>query len=169
MTDCKYVLKEREVEEHRHPKTGEKVIRPGLVMCGRLTEAAGFKCTVSPLVCEGCDARVPRGSKEDGPPVERTKLRRFLLRFLEARLVVGEAPRYQTANPVDTLAAFRKYASLASPGKQAHLLRQMMSVQARLRPEQGGLPVSAIAEKVEAIAREHNLGKDLADVIAIER
>jgi len=139
----------------------------GRVKCLLLSNTLGFACSLPATVCATCDAKVPLDSEVKGKSAEESKtLGPRLRHYLKARLLAGEAPRYQKANPLDTAKAFKKYVSLTTRREQVELLRDMVIEQARLDESKGGLSKDRIISTVEAIAEEHGLTMELEDVIA---
>jgi len=166
MINCTAVLSHRDPAESLDPATGRRRMLPGRVRCRKLLEGAGFNCSIPVDVCERCDARQPAGAA--GPVVavaESAVLRPLLKGILHARLLAGDAPRYQTPNPVDLNEAFARFTALAEGGEPADLLKAMFRYQARLQEKDGGHPPAALAQRLDALAARFNLTPALEEVI----
>ena len=130
------------------------------VLCGKLTEACGFRASFQRRFCEAC---LKAGRHEE--PVETSPLWAAEYRgALEGRLIAGDAPLYQEPNPIDLGAAFAKFKALSEKAAQRGLLKRMFRRQAAVPQAQGGHPPEVIAQKIEALAHAHGLEDVLAEI-----
>jgi len=147
-----------------------KIEIPGHVKCWKLTNEAGFVCSVTTNHCRVCDARIPIGMPEFGVPVQNSTVLLPLLKgCLKARLIAGDCPRYQAANPVDIVAAAAKFKALSDASERTDLLSRAFQRQVRLTEADGGHPPELLAEKLEAMATALDAAKTLLEITDAHR
>jgi len=143
-----------------------KVEVPGRVKCWKLTNEAGFVCSVTTSHCRVCDARVPMGVSGSGVSVrDSTVLLPLLKGCLKARLIAGDCPRYQAANPVDVVAAASKFRMLSNASERADLFSRAFWKQTRLTEKNGGHPPEVLAEKLGALATALSTTETLQEIV----
>ena len=123
------------------------------VLCGKLTEACGFRVSFQRRFCEACLSNGRHAEPVETSPQWAAEYRGAL----ESRLISGDVPLYQEPNPVDLQAAFAKFKKLAQKPQQRALLKRMFRRQAALPPDRGGHPPEVTAEKIEALAKAHGM------------
>ena len=131
--------------------------KEGRVRCGLICSEADFKCGMSE---EGCIECIACGGPEKG--FEHNEfLCGQLSMHLRGRLLAGDAPRFQAANPVDMNAAVGTYRRLNGGPAARDLLKQMFRAHSARTEAAGGYPPAVVAQKIEALANAN----DMADVI----
>ena len=129
-----------------------------IILCQRLSDAAGFKISV-------CDPHCHIHYDAGGPdvPIDNVPyLRHMLTLDFAARITAGDCPKFQAPNPVDLDDAFLKFASRTTAKQQRQLLIQAVTEWSALPPEDGGHPPEVIEQKAQKIAKDHGLEKVLA-------
>lgn len=138
---------------HQTIVTGKKT----WIRCAALTADSGFGRTVCPTLCGRC---------EQGGRKQSTTFAELYKVGLIARLIAGDAPRYQQSNAVDLDAAFTKFCEIAEASEPAGLLARMFRHQAGLSEDDGGHPPGVFVAKLQTIAEKHKLEAVLDDIIS---
>ena len=115
-----------------------------LVKCGRLCAEAGFTISVHHGICAKCQGAVAS-----------PEFKNLLIRSIKSRLAAGEAPRYQTSNPVNACDAIKKLRALGLDDKELReVMRETFYSWTGLKPDHGGdergVVVARFAEVLEA-------------------
>lgn len=132
MIECPYVV--REWDTH--------------VTCARYREATGFICTVTTDICK---MHLESGGPES--PLD-DKIIKGLLR---ARLIGGDCPRYQGANPVDLDDAFARLATRVAREDLGAFLVEAIERWNAIPVSEGGLRPEEIEERAERISATYHL------------
>ena len=118
-------------------------------VCGYLSDLSGFTRSVSRAICGRC---IAAGAPEDSWAM----MEKLLIEGLIGRLLGGDCPRYQNANPVDLHDAFGRLAPLIGQTRQADVIKRMFRFQAAIRESDGGHPSAVLAQKLTALAAEYD-------------
>jgi len=114
--------------------------------------------------CAVCEARTDKATAVTDPlDPARPHLRKLALGLLGLKCTTGELPTFQNArpNPIDMKAMFRKYVAATSPESGRILLGDMVTYQARIGVDKGGLSAPELAARFREIAK----AEDMEDVL----
>lgn len=133
----------------------------------KFTEAAGFTCTAFGADWQ-TNETLQRWIDEGALEVEITEhagMKDRLAMFLYVRFLAGDAPRYQTVNPVDLSNCLAKYQALTSQKAAGRLLARAVvcwreAGKRKLGPE-GTHPLSVVKAEGQALAAEFDLAEYL--------
>lgn len=140
---CPYVRRRVEI-----PKQG------AVVLCGCISDEAGFRVSVQESACDHC-----LGDQASA------QFQQLLRGALASRLIAGDLPKYQTANPVDLAAAFAKHRAVAGEEATRGLLKRMIHAQKAIKPEEGGHAPEVLGEKLLNLAEAHGMVDALEEAI----
>ena len=128
------------------------------VTCEKFCAAAGFTCSV---LHNACDVHEKAGGP-DVPIDDVPALRARLTGLLKARIIGGDSPAYQGANPVMLDDAFAKFAARATKQEQGEVLIGALERWREIGVDKEGHQPEVIERKIQKMAKDHGL-EDVLD------